>query len=224
MKHDFTLCQDDLYGFSFEIFTKPGSTNTMDAQLLDTITGDLTARLNATLEDMFWNGEITGSPASIEFDGVLHQMASDTDVIHSVHINWNAANTAATVISAVNALYNSLPAVAQKDTVLFVGYDVYNKITQAYLSGFNYNVGFDAANGTIPGTSMKLKRVNGLTGINTAVATVANNFVYVTDTLAEPNAAEIKYNPYTYQIEGHIPFAVVSGYIHGIYISKTATS
>jgi hypothetical protein len=214
LKVDTELCEEDLDGTSFELFLNPGSNNGMEADLLNQITNLFTIQLQNTIEDKFWNG---GTGAT-EFQGVIAKANADSDVV-DYSFTWNASgNTATSYINAVHGIYNALPAVAQKDAVLFVGYDVFNKIAQAFITGLNYNIGFNADTMVIPGTTMKIARVNGLTGKNVALATVNNNLTYVTDTVAETKSARVWYSMDDQIVKVHIPFRAGADYFFGEYI------
>lgn len=219
LKVDTEYCEEDLNGFSFEEFKNPGSNNGMEMELVNAITNEFIAKNQADIDTKFWTGLVTGSTT---FPGIVPQLLADTTFSgSSIVFDWTATgNTAAVIIAAVENIYNTMAPAAQKDAVLYCSYSIYNKIAQAYLKG-NYNIGFDPANGLIPGTSMKLVKVGGLNGTNYTVATTKNNLVYICDTQNETKNSKVWYSADDLIMKSTFRWRSGAGYLQSDYIVYT---
>lgn len=224
LKVDIELCENDLDGTSFEVFENAGSNDGLQAELLNKIVDQFTKQINNTLEKNYW----AGTTATTQMTGILTYIDADTDFSGSlsgnaITYNWATATGSTEIVSKVQTIYNTLADEAQNAAVMFCGYDTYNKIAQAALAAYSYNIGF-SADAPFPGTDMKLVKVTGLSGKHRVVATAVGNLVYVCDTVDEASKSKVWYSMDDQIVKATWRFKAGSGYFFNNYIVYTKTA
>lgn len=161
--------------------------------------------IQKALETAVWQGDGSGSPASITGFASIFASASVTDLNASAY-GWatdlsfaTLKNTPANAIALLNTFETYLPADIKgyDDVVIFCGYDVFTAIKQGLVAENYFNISY--LNGvenyelTLPGSNIKLIGVNGLNGTYDLYAGRLAHFIFGTDLLNEEERFEIFY-------------------------------
>jgi hypothetical protein len=163
------------------------------------------ASIQKTLETAVWQGDGSGSPASITGFASIFASASVTDLNASAY-GWatdlsfaTLRSTPANAIALLNTFETYLPADIKgyDDVAIFCGVDVFTAIKQGLVAENYFNISY--LNGvenyelTLPGSNIKLYGVNGLNGTYDLYAGRTSHFVFGTDLLNEEERFEIFY-------------------------------
>jgi hypothetical protein len=163
------------------------------------------ASIQKALETAVWQGDGSGSPASITGFASIFASASVTDLNDAAY-NWatdltfaTLQSTPANAIKLLNTFETYLPADIKgyDDVAIFCGIDVFTAIKQGLVSQNYFNISY--LNGvenyelTLPGSNIKLYGVNGLNGTYDLYAGRTSHFVFGTDLLNEEERFEIFY-------------------------------
>jgi len=163
------------------------------------------ASIQKTLETAVWQGDGSGSPASITGFASIFASASVTDLNASAY-GWTTdlsfatlRSTPANAIALLNTFETYLPADIKgyDDVAIFCGVDVFTAIKQGLVAENYFNISY--LNGvenfelTLPGSNIKLYGVNGLNGTYDLYAGRTSHFVFGTDLLNEEERFEIFY-------------------------------
>lgn len=161
--------------------------------------------IQKALETAVWQGDGSGSPASITGFASIFATASVTDLNASAY-GWatdlsfaTLQSTPANAIKLLNTFETYLPADIKgyDDVVIFCGIDVFTAIKQGLVAENYFNISY--LNGvenyelTLPGSNIKLIGVNGLNGEYDLYAGRLAHFVFGTDLLNEEERFEIFY-------------------------------
>lgn len=161
--------------------------------------------IQKALETAVWQGDGSGSPASITGFASIFASASVTDLNASAY-GWatdlsfaTLKSTPANAIALLNTFETYLPADIKgyDDVVIFCGYDVFTAIKQGLVAENYFNISY--LNGvenyelTLPGSNIKLIGVNGLNGTYDLYAGRLAHFIFGTDLLNEEERFEIFY-------------------------------
>ena len=161
--------------------------------------------IQKALETAVWQGDGTGSPASITGFASIFSTASVTD-LNDTSYGWavdltfaTLQSTASNAIKLLNTFETYLPADIKgyDDVVIFCGIDVFTAIKQGLVAENYFNISY--LNGvenyelTLPGSNMKLIGVNGLNGTYDLYAGRLAHFIFGTDLLNEEERFEIFY-------------------------------
>jgi hypothetical protein len=163
------------------------------------------ASIQKALETAVWQGDGSGSPASITGFASIFASASVIDLNDTAY-NWatdltfaTLQSTPANAIKLLNTFETYLPADIKgyDDVAIFCGIDVFTAIKQGLVSQNYFNISY--LNGvenyelTLPGSNIKLYGVNGLNGTYDLYAGRTSHFVFGTDLLNEEERFEIFY-------------------------------
>jgi hypothetical protein len=163
------------------------------------------ASIQKALETAVWQGDGSGSPASITGFASIFASASVTDLNASAY-GWTTdlsfatlRSTPANAIALLNTFETYLPADIKgyDDVAIFCGVDVFTAIKQGLVAENYFNISY--LNGvenyelTLPGSNIKLYGVNGLNGTYDLYAGRTSHFVFGTDLLNEEERFEIFY-------------------------------
>lgn len=134
--------------------------------------GDVIAHVNDAVEKTLWQGDATNAG---EFDGILKVLADAGSAVKS------ATKDATSYWKTLQNVYFAIPQVAKKeDTAIFVSPEFYETWIQEMIGGNMFHIfPNDAVNSVkLPGTSVDVIKVNGLSGANKIVAGRKSN-VYI---------------------------------------------
>ena len=163
------------------------------------------ASIQKALETAVWQGDGSGSPASITGFASIFASASVTDLNASAY-GWatdlsfaTLRSTPGNAIALLNTFETYLPADIKgyDDVAIFYGVDVFTAIKQGLVAENYFNISY--LNGvenyelTLPGSNIKLYGVNGLNGTYDLYAGRTSHFVFGTDLLNEEERFEIFY-------------------------------
>jgi hypothetical protein len=166
----------------------------------DQFTGSKIAKIGAALETALWQGDIlSGNGQLNKFDGLIKSVDSLGFGGAGDPINGNPGGlttlTTSNVISAVDGVFNTLPAnIIDKDNlVIFVGNDTFREYIVALRNQnlFHYPVDVVNMELIIPGTNVKLIGVSGLNGTDKIFGTHFENMFFGTDLLNEEEKFEL---------------------------------
>lgn len=136
--------------------------------------------INKQMEELIWQGDITltGSTHLKLADGFIKILTAESDVVDAtVSGKTLTGNTKDAIDAMVAAMPNEI--MDREDLVIFVGIDVYRKAIKAWQDANLYHYNPAELNGSfetvIPGTTIKLVGVHGLTGKNKAYGSYAEN-------------------------------------------------
>lgn len=147
--------------------------------------GQNIASIQKKFEETIWRGDITGATGTHldRFDGFIKIIGAASGVVDAtVSGKTLSANTK----EAIDAIVAKIPdeIFDRTDLVIFVGTEIYRKYVKAIQDANLFNYSLDLVGSmecTIPGTSIKLVGVHGLSSQNKAYATYAENMFLGTD-------------------------------------------
>ena len=153
-------------------------------------------RIANQLETALWQGDTASGNMNLnKFDGLIKLVDAGSPVDANVNsftgIGVITGLTSANVIPAVRAMKNAIPAALKglTDTVIFVGYDVYDLYVDAGVTAnlFSYNFNDKSNYGglTVPGTGIRLEAVHGLNGTGDMYAMRLSNIAIAVDAEGE---------------------------------------
>ena len=132
------------------------------------------------LDETIWRGDVTGATNTHldRFDGFIKVLGAEASVVDAtVPGKTLSANTKDAIDAIVAAIPNEI--IDREDLVVFVGIEIYRKAVKAWQDANLYHFAPADLTGVletvIPGTTIKLIGVHGLTGQNKAYASYADN-------------------------------------------------
>lgn len=132
------------------------------------------------LDETIWRGNVTGATNTHldRFDGFIKVLGAEASVVDAtVPGKTLSANTKDAIDAIVAAIPNEI--IDREDLVVFVGIEIYRKAVKAWQDANLYHFAPADLTGVletvIPGTTIKLIGVHGLTGQNKAYASYADN-------------------------------------------------
>lgn len=142
--------------------------------------------VNRKLEETIWQGDATGSAGTHldRFDGFKTIIDNASGVVNATHGTPKVILTypKECIDAVVAAIPNGI--IDRSDLVVFVGYDVFRAYVAALQAANLYHYTADLAGNmsmTIPGTSIRLEGVHGLTGVKRIYASALENMYFGTD-------------------------------------------
>ena len=163
--------------------------------------------IKKALETAVWQGDGSGTPASITGFASIASSASVIDLNQSTY-GWSTDLSFATLISTpsnaiklLNTFETYMPAdiIGHDDVVVFCGWDVFRAVKQGLVAEnyFNpaYLSGAEAGEITFPASNIRLIAVHGLNGTYDLYGGRLSNFVFGTDLANEEENFEIYYDP-----------------------------
>ena len=183
LKVNTSLCDKDfLKKFaSHEVKMAAGrETLPFEAKIMDEITKSIAEQI----ENLLWQGD-----SGFGLKGYLEILQTDGTV---------GARANASAYNAIKTVYNKLdPAIVMKeDTVIFVGEDDYRAFIQDLVAANLYHFAPDYKNGeyVLPGTSVRVIAVPGLTGTSAVVGGQLSNFFYGVDATDDAQTLDVWYS------------------------------
>lgn len=183
LKVNMALCDKDLLKkyASHEVKMAAGrETLPFEAKIMEEVTKSIAEQI----ENLLWQGEngfgLKGYLEILRTDGTVGDRAS------------------ASAYNAIKTVYNKLdPAIVMKeDTVIFVGEDDYRAFIQDLVAANLYHFAPDYKNGeyVLPGTSVRVIAVPGLTGTSAVVGGQLSNFFYGVDATDDAQTLDVWYS------------------------------
>jgi hypothetical protein len=156
------------------------------------------ASIQKALETAVWQGDGTGSPASITGFAKIFNDASVNN-LNTISFTYASLATASNAIILLNTIEAGISNDIRgyDDVAIFCGIDVFTKIKQGLVASNYFNISY--LNGvenyelTLPGSNIKLYGVNGLNGTYDLYVGRTSHFVFGTDLLNEEERFEIFY-------------------------------
>ncbi len=134
IKVNLEYCQRTFEADYLSMQLKAGSNNgeVMPASVEEYIIGQVAKNISADLENLIWQGDITGSPASI-CDGFLVKFLADATVIDVNNTTVSASN----VLVEIGKVYAAIPdtVINSRDLVIFVPVSIAKFYKTAIASG-----------------------------------------------------------------------------------------
>ena len=183
VKVNMALCDKDLLKkyASHEVKMAAGKeTLPFEAKIMDEITKSIAEKIEHDL----WQGN-----SELSFKGYLDILGTDGTV---------GDRASASAYNAIKTVYNKLdPAIVMKeDTVIFVGEDDYRAFIQDLVAANLYHFAPDYKEGeyVLPGTSVRVIAVAGLTGTSAVVGGQLSNFFYGVDAADDAQTLDVWYS------------------------------
>lgn len=183
LKVNTSLCDKDLLKkfASHEVKMAAGrETLPFEAKIMEEVTNSIAEQI----ENLLWQGE-----SGFGLKGYLEILQTDGTV---------EARANASAYNAIKTVYNKLdPAIVMKeDTVIFVGEDDYRAFIQDLVAANLYHFAPDYKEGeyVLPGTSVRVIAVAGLTGTSAVVGGQLSNFFYGVDATDDAQTLDVWYS------------------------------
>ena len=190
------MCPEDLNDTALSLMESPGYQE--DVPFKQQYAGLKSKGIAKNEENKFWVS-ISGAT---QHEGILNQLAKDSDV-HTYTFDFSATGTTdANLILAYRGMIELIPAELQDadDLYLCIGHEEFRKLSVAFLNTANVLMSKFDFNGVsefvFPGAeNIKVKPLNGLNAANNtdhiALITKQSNFAYVTDMDGEAENADL---------------------------------
>lgn len=183
VKVNMALCDKDLLKkyASHEVKMAAGKeTLPFEAKIMEEVTNSIAEQI----EEGLWQGN-TG----LSLKGYLDILLADGTI---------GARANASAYNAIKTVYNELnPAIVMKeDTVIFVGEDDYRAFIQDLVAANLFHFAPDYKDGeyVLPGTSVRVIAVAGLTGTSAVVGGQLSNFFYGVDAADDAQTLDVWYS------------------------------
>jgi hypothetical protein len=207
------LCPKDLEAYYLQKALPAGSS--YDSMIFaQEYTGRKAGKIAEALEVALWQATGSGYGGTNgllnKFKGVKQLVADATSTVVDANVTGfygagapiTGIDTAAKAKAAVLAVIKALPAKVKgkNDVRIFVGWDTYDLLIQAYIDAnlYHYNPGSDNNNPNaefiVPGTSYKVIPVHGLTSTNDIYAFRMSNIFIGVDLQGEEDNFEMWYS------------------------------
>lgn len=160
------------------------------------ITDDLTAKIGNKLEKAVWQGDKTSDDANLnKFDGILTILEGES--ASTVNVDVESGTSA---YDAVVSVFMAIPElILNKGVEIMVSPEFYRQFAMELVTKNLYH--FDPANGAatdegflLPGTNIRVVKVEGLAGTKKIVATYWSNLFYGADLLGEDERFRLWYD------------------------------
>lgn len=193
------LCPKDLESTSLQLSMAPGTPEGLPFE--GQYTAQKVKQIQKSVEDKFW----IGASGATAIAGIINQMLADSDVTDVVFDFSATGLTDTQLIAGLNTVIDAIPEVARNydDITLFLGHDLFRRISRAYLNTANVLLQKFDFNGTtafvVPGSEdIMLKPVNGLNKANNTnqvvLAVPAHTLLYVCDMQSEEESTKMWYS------------------------------
>lgn len=197
-----TYCDKDLKTYYTRTLLSPGTEEKEEFAPgeIEASFAELKAQKIANqIEKAIWQGDTTsGDPDLNKFDGLL-KIADDSGSALSADTSGsNSAITQNSILDIVDDIYTKLPVAIldRPDNYIFMGYDDFRTYTKALKDQNLFHYDSDHANFelTLPGTTVTVKAVDGLTNQSRIFATYAANLYRGVDMEDEEEDFEFWYS------------------------------
>lgn len=192
IKVNMDVCPDKLRGTFAEylIRTRAGE---QPLPFEEEITKAIVAFINEALEKAIWQGDATSLDANLSnFDGLLKIAANEADVISITPSSTTMRGVVAEILAAIPAAARKRGAVIYLAPENFETYLL--ELVNANLYHYSGPQNEAPTEWVIPGTNVKVVRVEGLAGSNRALSTYDRNLYYGTDMENDKEVFSITYD------------------------------
>lgn len=161
------------------------------------ITDELVKKIQNKLEKAVWQGDKSSEDPNLnKFDGLL-KILGDSGNTDSIEVT--GITSATTAYDAVKKVIENIPEVILDKAEVLVSPAFYRKLSFELVEKnmFHYDFGNGAVNDAMlifPGTSVVVRKVQGLTGVNKIVATPWDNLYYAADLMGEEERFRLWYS------------------------------
>lgn len=154
---------------------------------------EVIANLKAELDKAIWQGDTSSGNTTNNlkyFDGFLKIMEADNNVIKVTQA------TGATAYEKIKKVYMAIPEQVIDGAMIFVGADMYRSYISDLVSAnlYHYNPENGEDGYMLPGTNVKVVKINGLNGTGKIVAGRPEHFVYGTDLESNTEVFDLWYS------------------------------
>lgn len=190
IKVNMDYCEKNLLGKYTEKLVKIGA-NQEELPFEQYFVDEVLKSIKSEMDKAIWQGDVSGQTANLNrFDGFLKIMSGDTNVIKVTQ------TSGATTYEKIKNVYMAIPESIIDDAVIFVGADTYRSYIADLVTANLYH--YDPAQGEdgymVPGTNVKVVKINGLNGTGKIVASRPSNLVYGTDLESNTEAFDLWYS------------------------------
>lgn len=177
IKVNMAFCEKNLLGKYTEKLVKIGAT-TEELPFEEFLVNEVLKSIAMNLDKAVWQGDKSSDDENLnKFDGLLKIMGADSKVVKVAQAEGVSA------YEKIKAVYMAIPEQVIDNAVIFVGADTYRAYIADLVAANLYH--YDPANGAdgymIPGTNVRVIKVNGLNGTGKIVAGRPDHFIYGTD-------------------------------------------
>lgn len=177
IKVNMDYCEKNLLGKYTEKLVKLGAT-AEELPFEKYFIEEVLKGFNARMEKAIWQGDKASEDDNLNrFDGFLKIMGADAKIVKVTQAEGASA------YDKIKKVYMAIPEQVLEDAVIFVGADMYREYVANLVSANLYH--YDPANGAdgyvVPGTNVKVIKLNGLNGTGKIVAGKPEHFIYGTD-------------------------------------------
>lgn len=177
IKVNMAFCEKNLLGKYTEKLVKIGAT-TEELPFEEFLVNEVLKSIAMNLDKAIWQGDKSSDDENLnKFDGLLKIMGADSKVVKVAQAEGVSA------YEKIKAVYMAIPEQVIDNAVIFVGADTYRAYIADLVAANLYH--YDPANGAdgymIPGTNVRVIKVNGLNGTGKIVAGRPDHFIYGTD-------------------------------------------
>lgn len=185
IKINLEFCEHDFEVDYLSEQLKAGSNKgQIPASFQDYILGEVAKNVSADLENLFWQGDTSASPADL-CDGLIVQLEDDSTVLDLTAVSGGV--TASNVIAELGRVYEEIPCTISETgkVVIFIGCDIAKFYREALAAlGTNFAT-YNAGNFDLNYMGVPLIVSQGLPA-NTMVAADPQNLWYGTDLVSDP--------------------------------------
>lgn len=177
IKVNMSFCEKNLLGKYTEKLVKIGATQE-ELPFEEFLVNEVLKSIAMNLDKAVWQGDKASDDENLnKFDGLLKIMGADSKVVKVEQAEGVSA------YEKIKAVYMAIPEQVIDNAVIFVGADTYRAyiadLVSANLYHYNPENGVDGY--MIPGTNVRVIKVNGLNGTGKIVAGRPDHFIYGTD-------------------------------------------
>lgn len=190
IKVNMNYCEKNLLGKYTEKLVRIGATQE-ELPFEQYFVDEVLKSIKAEMDKAIWQGDTASQNTNLnKFDGFLKIMSADTNVIKVTQ------TTGATAYDKIKKVYMAIPESVIDGAVIFVGADTYRSYVADLVSANLYH--YDPAQGEdgymVPGTNVKVVKINGLNGTGKIVAGRPDHFIYGTDLESNTEAFDLWYS------------------------------
>lgn len=175
IKVNMSFCEKNLLGKYAERLVKIGA-NAEELPFEQFLVDEVLKSISANMDKAVWQGDKSSDDENLnKFDGLLKIMSADSKVIK--------VSATGTTYEKIKAVYMAIPEEVVDNSAIFVGADTYRSYIADLVSANLYH--YNPENGDneylLPGSNVKVIKVNGLNGTGKIVAGRPDHFIYGTD-------------------------------------------
>lgn len=190
IKVNMEYCEKNLLGKYTEKLVRIGA-NEEELPFEQYFVEEVIANLKAELDKAIWQGDKSSETNNLKyFDGFLKIMGADNNVIKVTQ------ETGATAYEKIKKVHMAIPEQVIDGAMIFVGADMYRSYIADLVSAnlYHYNPENGEDGYMLPGTNVKVVKINGLNGTGKIVAGRPAHFVYGTDLESNTEVFDLWYS------------------------------